>query len=170
MNIHPIFVHFPVALLSVYALFEMLRFRRFTDAREWLYIKATLLFAGLGGAFLALMTGDFGKPLYRAQRVIIDVHENFADATVFVFGVIAVIYIIVLVDWFWGDRLRASRYGSVWTSIVRFGNLRLLGYILVPFAVLGFLLLLTTGALGGSIVYGANADPFTQIVNRLFVP
>jgi uncharacterized membrane protein len=169
MNIHPIFVHFPIALLSVYALLELVRSKRIMQSREWLYIKSAFLFLGSLGTGLALFTGDFGKHLYPAQRAIINVHENFADATTIIFGIVTLIYLVAVIDALWGDLLRTSKYASSWNSIVAFDRRFFSGFVVVPLAVIGFCLLCITGALGGSIVYGANADFFTHIVNKLFV-
>ena len=78
MNIHPILVHFPIALLTTYAFFECIRFKKLMELREWFYIKATFLFLGGLGALAAAQAGDFGKQLYPSARAIIQVHENFA--------------------------------------------------------------------------------------------
>ena len=40
MNIHPIFVHFPIALLTLYSLAELIRWRRITELAYWFYVKA----------------------------------------------------------------------------------------------------------------------------------
>ena len=169
MNIHPIIVHFPVALLSLYVIFECVRFRRLMISREWFFIKATLLFAGGLGALTALVTGDFGRQLYPDARAIISAHETFAHWTVVIFGILALIYLVKVIDMLFGDRLRASKYQKIWNSIVAFDTPLHRGYVIVSLALLGFGVLLTTGALGGSIVYGASSDPFTQIVNGWFV-
>ncbi|MEK7110290.1 MAG: hypothetical protein AAB759_00205 [Patescibacteria group bacterium] len=39
MNIHPAFVHFPIALLTIYAVLELARFRFFTARPYWFHLK-----------------------------------------------------------------------------------------------------------------------------------
>ena len=169
MNIHPIIVHFPIALLALYAIFECFRFRKLIESQEWFYVKATFLFLGGLGALAAAMTGDFGKHLYPAAYAIIRVHENFADLTIAIFGILAVIYMAKFIDGLWGNYLRDSRCRSIWSLVMKIDEKLFTVPVLVPLAIVGFLALAITGALGGSIVYGAANDPFMQIVNQLFV-
>ncbi|KHO51327.1 MAG: hypothetical protein QT04_C0044G0036 [archaeon GW2011_AR11] len=58
LNIHPIFVHFPIALLSLYAVMVLIRFRKVMGLPYWSYAKAILAIAGTLGAFAALQTGS----------------------------------------------------------------------------------------------------------------
>jgi uncharacterized membrane protein len=169
MNIHPVLVHYPVAFLSIYAFFELLRFKKLQDFPGWLFIKATLVFVGGLGVLAALSTGDFGKALYPAQRAIIRVHENFADMTVAVFGIIALIYLVAVLDVLFADYFHTSKFAATWQRLADFDKKLNRGVVLIPLALIGLFLLLTTGALGGSIVYGVNSDLFTQIANQVFV-
>lgn len=104
MNIHPFFVHFPIALLTFYAIFECIQAKRLLAMREWLYLKALFLFLGSGGALLAAATGDFGKRLYRIERSVISVHETFAYGTIIIFGFICAIYLVMLVEALFGEK------------------------------------------------------------------
>ena len=61
MNLHPIFVHFPIALLTLYTLCELLRFKKIKDHPAWFYLKAVLIICGTLGAAAALLTGDGAK-------------------------------------------------------------------------------------------------------------
>lgn len=169
MNIHPAIVHFPIALLTLYAIFECLRFRKLIESREWFYVKSAFLFLGGLGALAAAATGDFGKQLYPAARAIIRVHENFAELTIAIFGILALIYMGKFIDSLWGNYLRNSSYSSTWKSIMKINKKLFSAPVLTPLAIIGLLALTITGALGGSVVYGVMSDPFTQIVNQLFV-
>lgn len=169
MNIHPILVHFPIALLALYVVFECIRFRQLNAAPAWFYLKATFLFLGGLGALAAAVTGDFGKRLYPAARAIIRTHESFAYITIAIFGILALIYMGTFIDSLWGNRLRASSYASAWDSIMNIEKKLFDARILIPLAVIGLCALMVTGALGGSVVYGVNSDPFTVLVNNFFV-
>lgn len=169
MNIHPVLVHFPITLLTFYAIFECFRIKKLMESREWFYIKSTFLFLGGLGALAAAATGDFGKHLYPAARAIIGMHENFAKLTIVIFGCLALIYMPKFIDELWGDYLRHSSYDSTWRSIMKIDEKMFVAPVLIPLAIIGLFALIITGALGGSVVYGAASDPFTQIVNRLFV-
>lgn len=169
MNIHPLLVHFPIALLSIYAIFECIRFRKLMELREWFYIKAIFLFLGELGALAAAATGDFGEQLFASQAAIIRVHEGFAKTTVVIFGIAALIYLGVCIDRIWGERLRTTKVGSLWNAIAKIAQRLFTGPVLVPFAVVGFVALIITGALGASIVYGTANDLLLQWVNQLFV-
>lgn len=63
MNIHPLFVHFPIALLTVYAVAELLRFKRLTSQVWWWNVKTLLLGVGLLGGFATLQTGEIAEEL-----------------------------------------------------------------------------------------------------------
>jgi len=169
MNIHPLLVHFPIALLSVYAVFECLRFKKLLELREWFYIKATFLFLGGLGALAAAKAGDFGKSLFPAEMNIIHVHENFAKLTIIIFGLLALIYLGIFIDNVWGERIRRSSFGSAWEAMIAVDKKVFIGPVLVPGAAIGLLSLIVTGTLGASIVYGVTNDPVTQLVSRIFV-
>lgn len=169
MNVHPILVHFPIALLTLYAVFEYMRFKRLRALREWTYIKALFLFLGFGGALAAAVTGNLAEDLYRGESAVIRLHKAFAYFTIWIFGLICLVYAVVVAERFWGEKIRASSYGSWWGVIGAVGTRMSAGPITVFFALVGFVLLLITGALGGIMVYGPDVDIFTRIVARIIL-
>lgn len=170
MNIHPIFVHFPIALLSLYSIFEFLRFKRLLELREWFYVKAFFLLFGGAGAILAASTGSFGKPLFAGSESIIRIHERFAAITIIIFGLLCLRYLIKMIDEIFGNKLRSLSCAQTWEYIVRIENKLFMSPVIVILAVLGLFAVLTTGALGASIVYGTSNDIFTELVNKFLVP
>jgi len=78
MNIHPLFVHFPIALLSFYALMEICRFIRINRSPHWFHAKAFVLIAGAASAFLTLETGETAASLLRKPelRALVRAHSN----------------------------------------------------------------------------------------------
>jgi len=55
MDFHPLVIHYPIAFLTTYAIFELLRFKKLLDLPYWLYIKATLLILGEISAVVTLI-------------------------------------------------------------------------------------------------------------------
>ena len=178
MNIHPIFVHFPIALLAVYSILECIRFKKIQAHVAYKEIKAFLAIAGTVGAFLALSTGDtaveaiLGKPELRA---VARVHENFADGTTFIYTVIAVSYLVILILGWFKDKPSYEAFvngglGKIWTVVVKISQYIQKTYIIIPLAVAGIVLVTITGALGGLMVYGIDVDPVITFIGHLFFP
>ena len=46
MNIHPLLVHFPIALLTIYSLLELVPFKQIYRQSYWFYTKAIILIIG----------------------------------------------------------------------------------------------------------------------------
>lgn len=145
MNIHPIVVHFPIALLTVYSLMECLRFRKVLELPHWFSIKASFVILGALGAAAAYVSGPEGA----ARSLLGEMHESFAFATLVIFAGIALMYAL---EWFF-----PSKYSNV---VMR-------PYIIVPLALAGLVVVTITGGLGGALVYGTTFDPFMAPVFRL---
>jgi uncharacterized membrane protein len=77
LNVHPLFVHFPIALWFTALLFEALAIWRAKD--EWHRTAVRLLFLGTLGAFAAAFTGWLAQssvePNIEIQRVF-ELHET----------------------------------------------------------------------------------------------
>ena len=81
MFLHPIVIHFPIALLTVYSILEIIRFKN-DDTKRVLVILGTL------GAYVAALTGPGGEGVR-----ILDMHELFAKLTIIIYSLIAISYI-----------------------------------------------------------------------------
>jgi uncharacterized membrane protein len=168
LNIHPLFVHFPVAFFTVYSLAELLRFKSLLRRAEFFYVKTVLVLVGFGSALLAIITGLVAKQLWAVKPIQLQTHENFGIATTIVFGFLAFGY---LVAW-----LEQSARCAAWLRGNAFGKFLLtLKHLLIetplaPFlALVGLVLVFITGALGGSMVFGTDADPFARFVYHLLI-
>ncbi|USN54629.1 MAG: hypothetical protein H6765_09085 [Candidatus Peribacteria bacterium] len=95
MELHPLVVHFPIALLVLYCLIEMLQILPFAKHWDLLQTKAILLFVGLAGAYAALQTGEIAAEKYKHNPVV-ELHEEFAETTVNIFLTLAIIYVVYL--------------------------------------------------------------------------
>ena len=180
MNLHPIFVHFPVALLTVYALMELVRFKKVTNQPYWFYLKAVFLMIGGLGALAALYTGDMAKASVRAGdfhaaisnfNQVVNMHENFADYTVAIFGILAACYLFL-----WMERLNFSllmkkiKLFPVWKFLLALAHFFVETRFVIFMALAGLVCVTITGGLGGVMVYGVNADPFFGVVYHMLFP
>lgn len=181
MNLHPIFVHFPIALLTLYALMELARFKWLMARPYWFYAKAVLLIAGGLGALAALLTGDMAKlavrqgefhPAIANFKQVVNMHENFADASAAIFGVLAASYLILWLSregfaiWL-GQR---SGLQKIWGWLVKPAEFFAQSRLVIFLALAGLICITITGGLGGAMVYGPNADPFFGVIYKMLFP
>lgn len=166
-SLHPLVVHFPVALLSVYAVAELVRFRRVAQQPYWFYFKATLAVLGSIGALVARQTGESieealeasGGPIPR----LIEIHSTWSLVATWIFAVLAVAYLLAWIrrdGRLWGQKLGAAgdwagKLVSTWPSAI--------------LALAGLAAITATGALGAALVYGPGVDPAVNAIYRLLV-
>lgn len=167
MNIHPLFVHFPIGLLVVYAVLEIFPLVRWYPQAPWDAIKTVLLVFGALGAVAAFGTGEIAEKLLTDESLekLIETHSAFAAASTFIFSTLAFSY---FVRWLsrhhqiFEGRLRALAFvGSIADGIAK----RKVAFFL---ACAGLGAITITGGLGAAIVYGPDADPLVAIIYSLF--
>lgn len=171
MNIHPLIVHFPIALLSVYAVLELLRIKILTRQPYWFYVKAVFLFLGSASSLVAFQTGELAAELLEGEESnkLIELHSTWAAITVLAFGVLAVGYFVAWVKPCGVPFLRNVLLGRIiWSFAVRIQTILTETFLVIVVALIGFISLLITGALGGIIVYGSDSDIITHFVYQLF--
>lgn len=149
MNLHPIVVHFPIGLLTFYAVLELIRFKRIAEKPYWMNIKAILAIFGFLTALAAYLTGPEVEG--GAAPRILEMHETFASATLLIFGIIALNYL-----------LRWARHEGIHHRIPMLPN-----RVVITLAILGLVAITITGGLGGAMVYGTNFDPFMAPIFQL---
>jgi uncharacterized membrane protein len=164
LNVHPIFVHFPIAFLTTYALAEMVKWKTLTSKAYWTIVKGAMLTVGVLGAFVALVTGNLANHAVgnASNAALITMHAGLAGLTTLYFLILFALYLAHLA------KMQMSQPHSwivladkVYVAVVTswFG-------ILV--GLLGLALITVVGALGGAIVYGPNIDPVVSFVYSLF--
>jgi len=171
MNIHPIIVHFPIALLFVYAIFELLRFRKITAQPFWFYIKALLVTLGTVGALASIWAGEQIEHAFDSTplKAVVEMHSLWAHTATLVFSVLALAYIIV-----WSDGIVRQRskmfefFSSTWNTLFKSAQFILKTRLSFILALAGLVAIIITGALGASIAHGPNTDPIVSFIYSLF--
>lgn len=166
-SLHPAVVHIPIGLLVVYALFELVPLRWIKQTERWQFTKMVLLVCGTLGAFGALQTGDAAGG--GRTRAIVGMHELMAQITTVIFVLLTISQIVPFF------REKVARYTStlsvvriIWNALESYSRIVRVRAVTVVLSVAGFMALFLTGALGGAISHGIEADPATAFVVRLF--
>ena len=170
MNVHPIFVHFPIALLVVYTLLEIVRLPVISKQQWYFGAKAVLLITGVIGGFAAFQTGEIAADAYlkTTSMPLVTLHGNFASATMIVYGILAVSYLIQSgTRTNVGTRLTGS-LAKPWAILEKFNRIIFRTPVLILGAVIGMILVTIVGALGGALVYGPDVDPVVSVIYHLF--
>ena len=149
-NLHPIFVHFPIALLFLYSVIKILPLEKWFPRFSWRDLGLFLLSFGVLGAFAALVTGNIAEELVKPAEKLVDAHSNFAMAS-------TILYAILLIgEW-------AKFFGSFPVLEKTISNPIFSKFL----ALVAIICIAITGLLGGVMVYGMSADPLAGIVLRL---
>jgi uncharacterized membrane protein len=176
MNIHPLFVHFPIALLALYSVLELsVGFIPALSRQTWILpVKAFLLFTGVLAAFAALVTGGIAEELIEGSvsDSLIETHSLFAGATTVLYLALAVMYLIRVFDRKgWGNYIAGmnSPFIRIWSIKRYLAHLVLDTWFLPVLSLLALMGMVVTGALGAAIVYGPDVDPFVSFIYRLLL-
>lgn len=176
MNIHPFFVHFPIALLAVYSLLELGTYFFSSVRRQaWTFpVKAFLLYVGVLAALVALATGGIAEDLIEgvnARAYILEVHSPFAGVTTLLYVILAAAYTVRIFQMKgWGNQLFGSStfFGPILRLKEYLAHLVLDTWALPVLALLALVGMTITGALGAAIVYGPDIDPAVAFIYHLF--
>jgi len=176
MNIHPFFVHFPIALLVAYSVIEISGSVWPASRRvAWVSpVKTFLLFAGVLAALGALATGGIAEELVEgvnARAYILEMHSPFAAVTTLLYIILAASYTIRIFDAKgWSNRIVGSN--SFLIGILnlkrRLANIILDTWALPVLTLIALIGMVITGALGAAVVYSPDIDPIVSFVYHLF--
>ncbi|HED06309.1 MAG TPA: hypothetical protein ENI61_06470 [Ignavibacteria bacterium] len=175
MNIHPIFVHFPIALLVIYALMEITPRVWSSRVQWWNNIKMFLSITGALSVIPTLITGDMAEDIITKTRPeltnLIETHAMMATITVIIFAIPAISYAIKVIettDWHTKMLLRYKQYTIIAKILHEISIFTLRRGVMLFLALIGIISLTITGGLGASIVYGPDFDPIVSFVYNLF--
>lgn len=152
MDIHPLVVHYPIALLTLYAVFELVSVRKLQEKAYWFYVKAIFVILGTLGAAVSAVSGFFATHLVRGVPLV-EMHLRFALVSTGIFLLISGLYAFA-----WWGNVRASKLAAK----IIFDR-----WVMVPLALGGLVAVVVAGGLGGAIVYGTDFDPLMAPVFNL---
>lgn len=164
-NIHPIIVHFPIALLFVYSVLKILPLQKWFPKISWNITRITLLVFGVLGALVSLSTGELAEELTNPIHDIVEKHEFFANSATRIYALLLLGEILLVSKSFINAKLHKIQLKRFIFSISNILNNRFVSALL---ALAGLLAIVLTGLFGGIMVYGVSADPLAPIVLKLF--
>jgi uncharacterized membrane protein len=171
-NIHPLFVHFPIALFTIFTILEILPWKRFQRSRSGFLIKATFIIIGSLSSLVTLKTGEMAEHALGNNvsiRNLVETHSTFANAASYIYGFIALLYLITLIERYTSIDDKSPQLVSILNRVIKIKNYSWKRFFLVPLAIIGLVLITITGSLGGAIVYGPDIDPVVKFIYTTFV-
>lgn len=164
-NIHPIFVHFPIALLFLYSIIKILPLQKWLPRIAWRDIERVLLAIGVLGAFAGLATGENAEHLIRPNHQLVNMHATFASAATWIYGALLAGEIFAILN---AKNILFSQNLQFIPKLLHFFERVLCHPVFsVVLAVVGLFAISITGLLGGAIIYGTSADPVAHIVLKI---
>lgn len=137
MNIHPAFVHFPIALLVLYTLIELIPLARLWPTVPWSPIRTFLLYVGTLSIVPTIVTGFMAARIV-GESALVETHERAA------FSVLGIFVAASLVSLYYPRP-----------------------FLMKALALFGLIGLFVVGPLGAAIVYGYEVDPVVSLVTSL---
>lgn len=175
MNIHPLIVHFPVALLVVYTFLEVLSVHPACNGARVRFTRGLLAVFGALAALVALPTGEVAEHMIEASQgqqlaPLVETHAMWATVAAWIFIVLGAAYLVQFAkeEWGWPKATWPQWMQKISLLKQRVATCLLRTYIRVPLAIVGFVALSVAGALGAAIVHGPDADFMVSFVYGLF--
>ena len=161
-NIHPILVHFPIALLFLYSVIKILPVQKWLPKVGWRDIERVLLVAGVLGAFVSLATGETAEQLVRPNHQLVEAHAFFASLATWLYSALLLGEVAAIVN------ARLGMNSQKWASFLKvtgiFEKILCNKAFSVVLALVALIAIVLTGLLGGVMVYGVSADPIAPAI------
>ena len=162
MDLHPIIVHFPIAILTLWSLIEIVRPSRLLPQVSWASISAFLLVTGFLTALAALFTGDIAAG--GIPSALTGMHEQFAQLSVILYGLFVLDFVFPFVLRMLVQIFSTSFYGGVVRIVRMYERLFQMRMVRLMLASIALASLVVTGMLGGVMVYGPDIDPLAPFI------
>lgn len=163
-NIHPILVHFPIALLFLYSIIKILPLKKWFPKVSWKHVELVLLVPGFVGALLANATGEVAEHLVRPDQKLVETHAFMALSATWMYGLLLAGEVL---SWINANLLPKLKSPVIIKFFTFFTNILTHRFISGLLAILGLIAISLTGLLGGVMVYGVSADPIAAVVMKL---
>ncbi len=163
-NLHPLLVHFPIALLLVYSVIKILPFKKWLPNVSWKHIERALLVFGMLGAGAALLTGDIAEEIARPNHDLVETHSLFAATATWLYGLLLAGELITFINPWIATKVTSQKILKMFSFV---GELLTHPILSTTLAVLGLIMISLTGLLGGVMVYGTSADPVAPFVLKI---
>jgi uncharacterized membrane protein len=173
MNIHPLFVHFPIALLTIYAMMQLVPLKWKKSFPWWNGAGAFLVTIGWLLTLPSGATGGIAEELVKEKinPALIEMHAMFAGFTIVIFFIFfAGEMVRVFKERGWGDSIASKNplFFRVWNFKQKCSHVILDTFLTKVVAVVGLLVLAVTGGLGGAIAYNPEIDPVVSTIYHFF--
>lgn len=174
MNIHPAFVHFPVAFLFMYSVLELAGLTPAKKLKHLVVIKNGCLLIGTTMALITLPTGEAAEQAIEATspaiRSLVETHSLWATGTTWFFvGIFVVQAITEFENSLYAQQPRWQKLATFLKKLKPVTSFLTKPAIASLLALLGLTGMVVAAALGGAIVYGPDVDPTVKFIYGIVV-
>lgn len=157
MNLHPLLVHFPIALWIIYCSILVLQLFWWAKNEQLNTIKRFCLIIWTIGWMMSLATWDSAKHIFWRSNLV-ETHEGWAQATANLFNILSVLTIYFMQTWTNKYERDANLRKLIWGLI----NNKVMWII----GIIWICMLTVVGALGGAI---SRSDAQRDIISTWIV-
>lgn len=160
-NLHPIFVHFPIAFLLLYSLMRILPAEKWLPRISWKALRLILITFGEIAALIAQTTGETAEHLGQHNRQILEMHSLLAQVSVVIYAILLTGELLFFLNHYLSAKIKYKPLLKFLEIIEKIFSDKTLAIIL---STAGLITISLTGLLGGVMVYGVSADPLAPII------